>query len=235
MCQTEHWAIHKKDCIYRPEPIAVPFVITVAKSELTYRNLCAIIYSYARHSVQIKEKLPLNLNEFPMPPPFVLRLYRDSNKSESEETIIPENILRVIDSISDSQSIFDSLLEINSYYIAMDWININPLTNSNHKVWDNIPFIDVQPFIGIKSDTDFEYSMSKSNDTIDLEDCLELHTKQEKLTPENPWFDSNVYFIDSQTKCDFLCSTGIVRNARTRAKPSNKSLYGVYLKFWSSN
>ncbi|XP_054167612.1 ubiquitin carboxyl-terminal hydrolase 19-like isoform X2 [Oppia nitens] len=170
-CQTSHWAKHSVFCVPKPLTIAQPFVITVPKSQLTYRNLVSIIYSYARHSVELNE--PLNLNEFPIPSPFELRVYRDLAKGDKEELIVPA-------SHTDNDNAFDNVLNIENYYwIAMDWKN-SPNFGDN--------WLQVNPLAGINCIVDMSHRILHNNEDIKLEDCLELHTKPEVLTSDNPWY-----------------------------------------------
>ncbi|CAG2116328.1 unnamed protein product, partial [Medioppia subpectinata] len=165
-CQQNHWPSHKKDCVYRPEITATPFIITVPKSQLTYRQLWTIIYSYARHSMQLSE--PLNLNEFPTPPPFKLKFYQNWNKEDTENTIEP----------TDDDG-YDTHLTLNHYHIAMDWTN-------SRKFGDN--WAKVEPLMGLCAITDHKHTNSHTKEVVDLTDCLRLHTQPEKLTSDNPWY-----------------------------------------------
>ncbi len=159
----------------------------MAKSQLTYRNLCAIIYSYARHSIEIPKYCEtlfrsnvLNLNEFPIPPPFVLRTYRDSKASEVEEVIGP-----LLD--PEAKDCFDQPLDIKNYYIAMDWINSKNYGNN---------WVDVETRTELNYETNAKSeAIAERSDVILLEDCLRLFTEKEVLNPQEAWSVSNNYSI----------------------------------------
>lgn len=179
-CQSDHWSVHRKDCVYKPEPIGLPFIISVAKSQLTYRNLCAIVYSYARHSIRIphnNENLVLNLNEFPIHPPFVLKSYKDLKTDENEEVISAQREKEDGDNDNDNDN--DQPLDINNYYIALDWINSKNFGNN---------CVEVES-LGIDCEVDYKSStIADRMDCILLEDCLRLFTEPEVLNPQEAWF-----------------------------------------------
>ena len=110
------------------------------------------------------------MNEFPIPPPFKLRVYRDMNAVDCEEIIEPQP--------EEGENRYDTPLDINHYYIAMDWINTKNFGDNS---------VEVEPQLGIAAETDYS-SINDSSDDIALEDCLQLHTQPEKLTSDNPWY-----------------------------------------------
>ena len=52
-CQKNHWQNHKMQCKLNPEPVGLPFILSMPESEATYSNLTRIAESYARFSVDI--------------------------------------------------------------------------------------------------------------------------------------------------------------------------------------
>ena len=47
-CQRTHWSAHKPNCRPKPSIIAHPFIISMLKSELTYRNLYDTMLAYSK-------------------------------------------------------------------------------------------------------------------------------------------------------------------------------------------
>jgi len=47
------WHRHKRFCIYRPEPVGCPFIISTPKSQSTFSNISQMLSDYSRHSVDV--------------------------------------------------------------------------------------------------------------------------------------------------------------------------------------
>ncbi|CAG2180978.1 unnamed protein product, partial [Oppiella nova] len=97
---------------------------------------------------------------------------------ETSELLEPDAQDSDVDNDNDNDNRYDTQIKANHYYLAMDWTNSPKF--GNH-------CIKVETKCGISSDTDYKHR-SEANEVIGLEDCLQLHTKPETLTADNPWY-----------------------------------------------
>ncbi|XP_077982942.1 ubiquitin carboxyl-terminal hydrolase 19-like [Glandiceps talaboti] len=50
-CQKRHWPTHKTLCKITPEPVGMPFIVSIPESKATYSRLCNHLEGFARYSV----------------------------------------------------------------------------------------------------------------------------------------------------------------------------------------
>ncbi|XP_064631976.1 ubiquitin carboxyl-terminal hydrolase 19-like [Lineus longissimus] len=53
LCQKQHWESHRMNCKRTPEPVGMPFIISVPESRATLSHLIRIMEAYARNSVDV--------------------------------------------------------------------------------------------------------------------------------------------------------------------------------------
>ena len=48
-CQKDHWTAHKRVCKRLPQPIGLPFVISIPASKATFKQLQVMAEEYAKY------------------------------------------------------------------------------------------------------------------------------------------------------------------------------------------
>lgn len=52
-CQKSHWQFHRMSCKMTPEPVGLPFILSIPESRATFAQLCKLMEAYARYSVDV--------------------------------------------------------------------------------------------------------------------------------------------------------------------------------------
>ncbi|RWS11041.1 ubiquitin carboxyl-terminal hydrolase 19-like protein [Dinothrombium tinctorium] len=177
ICQKKDWSEHKKTCLYKPEPVGCPFIITLPHSECTLENLKRIASEYSRHSVdvfdpEIKSTNSDNGDE-------IDNGFFENDTLFQKRTFVLRNSLLDVTADSDDITIEQFLdTEIpETCYLLMEWLN-------NEK--DSV--------IVESKDLDHSYDILEAERVhnekfdINLEECLQMFTEPEILSPQEAWY-----------------------------------------------
>lgn len=194
---------HKKMCIYKPEPVGCPFLITIPHSQCTYKNLSNMISNYSKYSVDVSPSE--NLNEKIISPNSTTSSLSSSLSISSEngdmDGIIQDDCFVDGDHpippakrrkfilkhrAGNEESIIeepedDSLMDLpeNRCNLSMEWFN-----NEKNKDFVIVESKDLDHSCDI---LEAERVCQENSDTT-LEECLGLFTEPEVLSSQEAWY-----------------------------------------------
>ncbi|PFX27615.1 Ubiquitin carboxyl-terminal hydrolase 19 [Stylophora pistillata] len=188
-CQKDHWTTHKKTCKRVPQPIGLPFVISIPASKATFKRLQVMAEEYAKYSVIVQ---PGDSS----PPTSPTNVDKSTPSEDSGVTCVvgppkgnvPKFYVKPVTAFGDAvigqegNRLSDEgskPLDLGNKYFSIDWRN-HPRSPE---------FVDVVE----KRDWDFvEHSSYKSgmiteSYSCSLNQCLELFTEPETLSENDAW------------------------------------------------
>uniref|UniRef100_A0A8C5QPW5 ubiquitinyl hydrolase 1 n=1 Tax=Leptobrachium leishanense TaxID=445787 RepID=A0A8C5QPW5_9ANUR len=161
-CQKSHWPDHKIAC--RPENIGYPFLISVPESRLTYSRLAQLLEGYARYSVNVFQP-PFLPGRTSPDPPHTLISERQDSMGQSSCTF--------------SGEASDTLLELgDDCSLALVWKN-----NERLKEFVLVESKELE----CKEDPGSASEAARAR-LFTLDQCLNLFTKPEVLSPKEAWY-----------------------------------------------
>ncbi|RWS25287.1 hypothetical protein B4U80_07359 [Leptotrombidium deliense] len=170
-CQKKDWNEHKKTCHYQPEPVGCPFLITLPRSKCTVKNLNQLSSEYSKHSVDV-------FHPESRTPNGDIDNCMENTTSNSSRKFVLRNLSRDVIADSDdipSEIFFGDFQEKS--YVTMEWMNN-----------------DKESLIVESKDLDHSYDILEAekvqNEVVDisLEECLQMFTEPEVLTPQEAWY-----------------------------------------------
>uniref|UniRef100_T1J592 ubiquitinyl hydrolase 1 n=1 Tax=Strigamia maritima TaxID=126957 RepID=T1J592_STRMM len=212
-CQRNHWTTHKTNCKFQPELIGLPFLISMPRSQATYRKLCYMIEAFACYSVDVFQP-PIKLKE-PLGNCKSTSTVTSATITETAATTEPvaealkeavtytravvgqmeklgerlaqpfsiccvnqsgQTVCMERDTVED---LGEEPLDLPSKFLAVDW-------NNNEKM-KNFVLVQSKP-LEVDMDEDDCNATRDARANITLEQCLQLFTEPEELTPDEAWY-----------------------------------------------